>query len=216
MGILVRLRIALADRPGSLANVASLIAEHGGNIISVDVHRAGVVSAVDDVVVELNDEGDLVGLRHALTASGAATLLSHQAAHAADPIVDALRRAAEMVGSRAGDPESELVASVSALCSSPVAWIASGADAKALEAGRFAIERNGAIALRTSELPEDMAERLPGEVWLLAVPDPELMNGGRVVFVARSLSNEFTATEIARIEAVMALHDQVERLVTRG
>ncbi len=212
MGTLVRLRIALADRPGSLASVAAIIAEHGGNIVSVDVHRAGVMSAIDDVVVEFPDESDLLALRHALTSSGAATLLSHQAAHAADPIVGALRRAAEMVGTRSADPERELVRSVAELCSSPAAWISTTEDAVAFEAGRFAIERSGAIALRTSELPSEMAERLPGDVWLLAVPDPELMSGGRVVFVARPLGNEFTTTEIARIEAVMALHDQIDRL----
>jgi predicted amino acid-binding ACT domain protein len=212
----VRLRIALADRPGSLARVAAIIAEHDGNITSVDVHRAGVVSAVDDLVVEFPDDADLLQLRNDLTASGAATLLSHQAAHPVDPIVSALTRAAEMIGGRPDDPDAELAQSVAELCASPVVWISSTEEAETFEAGRFALERNGAIALRTSELPGEMAERLPGEVWLLAVPDPEVLTAGRIVFVARPLSNEFTSTEIARIEAVMALHDQVERILARS
>ncbi len=216
VGTHVRLRVALADRPGSLARVASIIAEHGGNITSVDVHRAGVVAAIDDLVVEFPDDADLLALRNDLTASGAATLLSHQAAHAVDPIVSTLRRAAEMIGARPDDPEEELVRSVAELCSSPVVWVCSTEEADRYEAGRFALERSGAIALRTSELPGDMSDRLPGEVWLLAVPDPEILTGGRVVFVARALSNEFTSTEIARIEAVMALHDQVERILARS
>jgi hypothetical protein len=92
--------------------------------------------------------------------------------------------------------------------------LASVSEASSFEAGRFALERTGAIALRTAELPPAMAERLPGEVWLLAVPDPEPTRSSRVVFVARSLANEFTSTEIARIEALMALHDEVRRHVT--
>jgi hypothetical protein len=107
------------------------------------------------------------------------------------------------------------VHSVAELCASPVVWVSSIEEADTFEAGRFALERSGAIALRTSELPGELAERLPGEVWLLAVPDPEILTAGRVVFVARPLSNEFTSTEIARIEAVMALHDQVERILSR-
>jgi predicted amino acid-binding ACT domain protein len=215
VGTHVRLRIALADRPGSLARVAAIIAEHNGNITSVDVHRAGVVAAVDDVVVEFPDDADLLKLRNDFTASGAGTLLSHQAAHAVDPIVSTLMRAAQMLGARPEDPEAELVHSVAELCASPVVWVSSIEEADTFEAGRFALERSGAIALRTSELPGELAERLPGEVWLLAVPDPEILTAGRVVFVARPLSNEFTSTEIARIEAVMALHDQVERILSR-
>jgi ACT domain len=212
--MLVRLRVALADRPGSLAAVAGIIGEHGGNIVSVDVHRSGVVSAIDDLVVEFTDGHDLQGLRNDLIASGAATLLSHQAAHAVDPIVSTLTRASRMISTRGADPDAELARSVAELCSSPVVWVSDAEQAAHYEAGRFAIERTGAIALRTTELPADLADLLPGEVWLLAVPDPDLMTGGRVVFVARPLANEFTGTEIGRIEALMALHDQVERLLS--
>jgi predicted amino acid-binding ACT domain protein len=216
MGTLVRLRISLADRPGSLARVASIISEHGGNITAVDVHRAGVISAVDDLVVEFPDGKDIMALRHDLTANGAATLLSHQQAHVADGIVTTLRRAAALIAHRADDPDEALSRSVAELCSSPVAWVSTTEEASRWEAGRFALERSGAIALRTTRLPEGMADLLPGEVWLLAVPDPEMLSGGRVVFVARPLATEFTSTEIARIEAVMALHEQIERLLTRS
>jgi predicted amino acid-binding ACT domain protein len=216
MSMLVRLRVALADRPGSLAAVAGIIGDHGGNIVSVDVHRSGVVSAIDDLVVDFPDDNDLHALRNELISSGAATLLSHQAAHAVDPIVSALTRASKMIGARGTDPEADLARSVAELCSSPVVWVSDVDSASRYEAGRFAMERAGAIALRTTELPDELADRLPGEVWLLAVPDPELMSGGRVVFVARPLTNEFTGTEIGRIEAIMALHDQVERLLSLG
>ena len=99
------------------------------------------------------------------------------------------------------------------MCSSPVVWISSPAEAIRYEAGRFALEHHAAVALQTTQLPEHLAERLPGEVCLLAVLDPDLQNEGRVVFVARPVANPFTATEIARIEALSALHAGIERLL---
>jgi hypothetical protein len=86
-------------------------------------------------------------------------------------------------------------------------------EAAAYEAGRLALEHNGAVAMESTELPEDLAELLPGDVCLLAVPDPEKFTGERVVFVARPVSNPFTATEIARIEALTALHSRIGRQV---
>lgn len=212
MTSLVRLRIALADQPGALAHVASVIAAHGGNITALDVHRAapaaGAKQVVDDVIVDFADPPDLDRLRGDVAATGAGTLLSHQAAQPLDPVVAVLRRATTMVArsDRGGaDSEAELRAAIAELCAAPVVWISAPGEADAYDAGRFAVERGGAVAVRTAELPEGHADVLPGEAWLLAVPDPERLEGGRVVFVARSTS-EFTNTEIARIEALMSLH----------
>lgn len=211
MTVLARLRVALPDRPGALARVASVIAEHGGNIVSVDAQRAGVVQVIDELLVSFPDDHDIHALQADLTTCADATLLSHQTAKDVDPIVRVLVRAAELVGSASADPDAELVRSVAELCASPAVWVSSVEDAVRYDAGRFALERGGAIALRTSELPAHLAEVLPAEVWLLAVPDPDVLSGRRIVFVARPLNNEFTSTEIARVEAMMALHDQVDR-----
>ncbi len=211
MAFLARLRVTFPDQPGALARAAAVIAEHGGNITAVDVHHSGVLSAIDDLTVEFPAYPDLDALRQALSTSGAATLLSHQEARPVDPVVAALRRAAAMISAPDSDPAAELAATIAEACATPVAWVSSAAEAQRWDAGRFAQERGGAIALRTVELPAEMAELLPGEVWLLAVPDPELVFGGRVVFVARPLSTEFTSTEIARIEALMVLFAQVSR-----
>jgi hypothetical protein len=213
VGTLVRLRIALADRPGALARVATIIANHGGNITSIDVQRAGTAGAVDDMVVDLPDDDALTALRVDLAGSGAATVLSHQAAQASDPVIATLGRATELLRSSDLRAEDQLARAVAEVCSSPAVWIASATEAAGFEAGRFALERTGAIAVRTAELPAGMAERVPGEAWLLAVPDPDPGAAGRVVFVARSAANEFTSTEIARIEALMGLFDQVVRLL---
>jgi predicted amino acid-binding ACT domain protein len=209
----MRLRISMADRPGALARVATIIAGHGGNIISVDVQRVDADLAVDDLVVEFSDEPDLAELAGELSADGAATVMSHQETRATDPIVGSLRRLVQLVDA-GSDPAAALVDGVAELCSSPVVWVSGCEEAAEFDAGRFALEHKGAVALRTTELPQHLAEPLPGEVCLLAVPDPERLTGGRVVFVARPATNEFTATEIARIEALTALHNRIERLVT--
>ena len=210
MAFLVRLRIALADQPGALARVAATIAEHGGNITAVDVHRSDV-HAVDDVTVEWPGEDvDLDGLRDALAGSGAGSLVSHQAARQLDPVVAALRRAVDMVAS-GGRSDDELAAAVAEVCASPAVWICPAGVPTDIEAGRMAREGGGAVTVRTSSLPAEVAERLPGDAWLLAVPDPEVVGEGRVVFVARSPHTDFTNTEIARVEALMDLQAGLAR-----
>jgi hypothetical protein len=209
----IRLRISLADRPGALAQVATVIARHGGNIISVDVQRVDAEHAVDDVVVDFEGEPDLEALRDDLAVEAAATVMSHQQAHGVDPVVGSLRRVVQLVDAGSGDPGQALAEGVAELCSSPVVWVSDALEASDYHAGRLALEHHGAVALQTTELPEHLAERLHGDVCLLAVPDPERMGGERVVFVARPVANPFTATEIARIEALIALHSRIERLL---
>lgn len=206
---MVGMRVALSDRPGALMRLAATIAEHGGNIVSIDVHRQGVTSVVDDLTIDFPSDGDFDRLRHELTANGAGSVLSQWNSRPVDPVVAALGHAAELIGQSPSPDEAGLARAVGKLCGSPVAWVTTTAEASASEAGRFAIERGGAIALHSTELPAHLADRLPGEVWLLAVPDAGTGLAGRVVFVARPLAHEFTTTEIARIEALLALYEQL-------
>jgi hypothetical protein len=53
---------------------------------------------------------------------------------------------------------------------------------------------------------------MTGEVLLLAIADRVGPVAGRVVFVARSLAQRFTATEIRRLEELMVVHARVEAL----
>jgi ACT domain len=214
VGKLIRLRISLPDRPGALGEVATIIAGHGGNITSVDVQFADAESAVDDLVVEFSMDPDLLQLRDDLATHGAATVMSHQEAYSADPIVATLRRLVEVVDAGRADASAALADGVAELCSSPVVWISSAEEAAYYEAGRFAIEHKAAVTIRKTQLPEHLAERLHGEVWLLAVFDPQGLAQGRVVFVARSIGNPFTATEIGRIEVLAALHSGIDRIMS--
>jgi hypothetical protein len=213
MGNLMRLRVSLADRPGALGRVATIIAGHGGNITSVDVQQVDSESAVDDLVVDFSEEPDLVGLRNDLATNGAATVLSHQQTLLTDPIVASLRRLVSVVDTGSRDPARALAEGVAELCSSPAVWVSGAEEARLFEAGRFALDHHAAVVLRTTEVPADLAERLAGEIFVLAVFDPEWDGEGRVVFVGRPVTNPFTATEIARVETLAALHGRIERLL---
>jgi hypothetical protein len=213
MGHVIRLRISLADRAGALAQAATVIGLHGGNIMSIDVHHAGDQAAVDDLVIDFSRPPDMEDLRGDLAMNAATTLVSHQASPATDPVVASMRRVVKLVESGFGDPEGALADAVADLCSSPVAWVSTTEDAMRYDAGRLALESNGAAVLPTTTLPGHLAGRLAGEVYLLAVPDPDYPAGSRVVFVARPVTSDFTATEIARIEALADLYNQLVRLV---
>jgi ACT domain len=93
-----RIRIELPDRPGALANVASIIASQGGNVVSVDIHDAGGQHAVDEIVVMLPMEWQSDQLAAELAKYDAGTLVSSTSAVVgSDSVVRALRWAASLV-----------------------------------------------------------------------------------------------------------------------
>jgi hypothetical protein len=213
MGVLVRLRIELADAPGSLAEVAAIIGEHGGNITAIDVQEGSPSSAIDEVTVEFQEDADLQNLRHHLSESGAARLVSHQTANRVDLVLRMLQRLAEILPASPDERDEGLRRGVAELCSTPVVWIASPDEAAAYHAGQLALDRPGEAALvRTDESLPPLAETISGKAWLLAVASGWPSPRQRVVLVARPATQEFTTTEISRIEALVALHEQIEQL----
>lgn len=203
----------MPDQPGALARVATIIASHGGNITSID-SQATSEFAVDELLVDFSREPDLIRLREDLAGDGDTLLVSQQVTETIDPIVASLRHISELLHTGSDDAEAALARSVAELCSSPVAWVSAADDAIRYDAGRFAMERQGVVIMTTSELPADLAERLPGEVCLLALPDLERADQPRVVFVARPIGNDFTTTEVGRIEALISLHAAVANIIS--
>jgi hypothetical protein len=201
----------LADRAGALAQAATIIGLHGGNILSVDVQRTGGDAAVDELIVDFPSEPELADLGHDMLTHASVHLIAQHPAAYADPIEAVLLRIAEQLGAPAVRPEDALAAEVAELCSTPVVWVTTRDEAAHHEAGRSALDQNEPVLLRTTSLPEQVAERLSGEVSMLAVPDSDYRGGGRVVFAARPSHADFTDTEIARIRALIALHGQIER-----
>ena len=200
MSYRARLRVELPDRPGSLAKVAAVIGQHGANVVGVDVQEVDLYSAVDELVVDVPDDVDVAALRAGLVAAGAGVLVSHQSGiQDVDPVLRSLRWGCAIVAAGPAGADDELTRAVSEVCVSSTAWVVDAHDAEEHEAGRMALARGGPVSLRVSS-PEDC--------WVLAVPDARLAPA-RVAFVVRPLAERFTATEIARVEALLALRRHV-------
>src|SRR3954471_5746546 len=63
---MLRLRIELTDRPGSLARVTNLLAEFRGDIAQITVMHRGDGMAVDDIWMTMNAQDQIAGIRDAI------------------------------------------------------------------------------------------------------------------------------------------------------
>jgi hypothetical protein len=188
-----RLRIELPDRPGALAGVTSEIAGSDANILSIDVHEVDGNTAIDEIVVEV-DEGWTPGpLATSLASGGAGTLLSsRQVTASEDPVAGALDSVVAMVS---GDPTV-----MDAQCTNALAALALGSTARLLDvdtalldpAGRLAVDRRATIVTRD------------GDGWMLAALDDDT-DPHTVALVTRPLDTRFSATEVSRVEALLRI-----------
>jgi hypothetical protein len=216
VGQLLRLRISLSNRAGALGQAATIVGLHGGNILSIDVHRTVGDMAVDDVVVQFSEEPDLHELGHDLATNAATSLMVYEATNAIDPVVESLNWIGRLLGAAVDDQTATLVSSIAQICWSSVAWVSNIDEAIRYESGRRALENNTPVALRTTDVPERLTGWPFGEVTLLAVPDLERVLESRVIFVAKPGTTDFTETEIVRTQALAALENQIEELVRRS
>ncbi len=69
-----RLRVELPDEPGALARVTTLLAAHGADVVSVDIHELDAGRAIDELIVDVGDIWDPVPSTEALLESGAGVL----------------------------------------------------------------------------------------------------------------------------------------------
>ncbi len=201
----LRLRITLADRSGALAQAATVIGLHGGNIRSVDVHRAAEGSAVDDLVVEFPVDPDMEAMSTDLAMHASATLISCTPADALDPVESALGDALAVLGG------GSLAAALARLCAAPSAWTLPAEEAAGTEVGRAATTKGGVAWMRTDDLPDEVAAEVSEEAAVLAVNLAASGRGGpaagkgAVAFVARAMELGFTDTEVARVQALVAI-----------
>jgi hypothetical protein len=146
-------------------------------------------------------------LAAALEDAGAGVLLSlGPAAARAEPVLDALRWAREMADARETATVGRVLASA---CHSSRVWVAPIDEARAVPAGRLALARGAPLVQRSHELPGPLGGRPASPMWLLAVPDGQ-PHTRSIAFLARPGSLRFTASEVARVDALMGLH----RIVT--
>ena len=198
-----RLRVELPDLPGALAKVASVISEHDGDVVSIDIHELDGQQAVDELVVEVLTELDGRVLGAALEKAGAGILLScSPTSPRPEPVLDALGWARALAAD--GDPET-LAHILASACHSAKVWVAPIDDAREVPAGRLALARGVPLVQRTHDLPAPLAGRAASATWLLAVPDGQ-PNTRCLAFLARPGSLRFTASEVARVDALMSLY----------
>lgn len=204
-----RLRVELPDHPGALAQVAAIIASQSGNVLSVDIHELDGSTAIDEIVVQSGEGWDPAMVADALERTGAGVLLSCQPGAApTDPVVRALSWTASMLTAVPHDSELELARALAEACTYAHAWVCPVTSALSMAAGRLALERGQPVIRRSGDVPEQYAGDLPATVWLLAVPDGHL-DAQLVAFLARPTSLRFTASEVARVEALMSLRRQL-------
>jgi hypothetical protein len=198
-----RVRIELPDRPGALAKAAAALATAGANVMSVDIHEIDGERSVDEILVVLPESCPPEALGAALSDADAGSLLSFRDdAGIVDPIVRALYWVGFALESE--DSDLALAQSLSEICSTERAWIWPPGEAGRLHAGQRALALRTAVVTREEELPAEVRGDSTGPSWVLAVPDDQL-NPSRVGFAARSSAVRFTASEVARAEALMAV-----------
>jgi len=94
------------------------------------------------------------------------------------------------------------------MCTSAAACVWSPEEASRLLAGRQALALGHAVVTSETDLPTEVSADLPDSAWVLAVPDdPE--HPLRVGFAARAQSLPFTASEVARADALMSVCHQL-------
>jgi hypothetical protein len=207
-----RIRVELPDLPGALAKVATVVSELHGDVVSVDIHEVDGRNAVDEMVVEFLVGLDPSELGSALERTGAGKLLScGPAPDQADSVVEALTWARDIVTAHAEDDTRALARVLGEACPAAAVWVASIDEGREIAAGRLALVRGLPVVQRAEEMPAALGETAPSPVWLLAVTD-----GGQptrhLAFVARPISLRFTASEVARVDALMT----IQRALTDG
>ena len=198
------IRVELPDLPGALAKVATVVSELNGDVVSVDVHEVDGSNAVDEMVVEFLTGLDPGELGHALDRTGAGRLLScSPAPERTDPW--SKRCAGHRPRHRARRRRPCVLDRVLAeACPAAAVWVAPIDDGREV-GGRPA--RAGAWAAGRATGRGDargFGVEAPGPVWVLAVAD-----GGQptrsIAFLARPMSLRFTASEVARVDALVTI-----------
>ena len=99
---LYKLRVDLPDNPGGLAALATTLAEHDVNILSLAVHGKDATTVTDDLVVDMRDTAKLGSLICACTRSAREISISRTDPHA---LVDAPARALDIAAALARRPD---------------------------------------------------------------------------------------------------------------
>jgi len=200
-----RLRVELPDRPGALARLAALLAAHGADVESVDIHEVDAGTAVDEIVVAVAEGWDPSGFAAAIEADGSGRLLAAAASGpGGDRVVAALHWSRHLVETGVQHSELELASTIAQLCAASTAWVGGVGEAELDHTGAEALELGHSVVAHLDELPLRLSGETMSSGWVLAVVD-DPVQPRRVALVGRATGLPFTRTEIARIEALLGL-----------
>jgi hypothetical protein len=201
-------RVWVPDRPGALGAVASRIGAVRGDLVGIDILERGAGRAIDEIVVELPEEGLVPLLVSEIAQVDGVDVEDVRAATATviDPRLDALETAAALVGQTtvhdlldalarrgARDFSADWAAVVDLESPSPV--VAVGATPPAPWLGAFVAGSRVSVAPATGDTgPDDIA-------WA------ELGSAALVVVLGRR-GRPFRARERRQLAAVARIVDQ--------
>jgi ACT domain len=198
------LRVELPDVPGSLGRVATAIGEAGGDIEAIEIVEKRDGTAVDDVLLEMNDGAMPDSVVSACNAVEGVRVLWISRYLAGGNLFPDL----EVVESLTADPPSALDRLVEAL---PVAFRCEWAARLAVEPGEqhSRIEHATEGAPPVVDLPAgEGVERLALGDDLVAVAP---VGRGRVVVIGRRGGPEYLDSELARLGHLVALAASIAR-----
>lgn len=208
-----RFRIEVRDQPGALARVTDVLASTGGNVESLDMHQPHGGMSIDEIAVSAEDAWDYVAVGEALSALAGVTVLAlRRDRHPGDPVVNALRWARVMLVNDPSQHELELQRAICEVTGAAIAWTRPAAQAQSEPIAFDAMTGKCPVIRRIDALPEDMTTELVPPYWLLAAAD-DRDDPVLVAFAARPIETPFSASETARLVALLQLRRSIAALV---
>lgn len=204
-----RIRVRLEDSPGQLGRVATALGEWSVNILEFDVLAVDGQSRVDEMLIQPQVPLDVPTLAFVLAEAGCeVTAINSSTAHdLVDPVTRSLRLARTVRAADHGD-DDRLAEAVATLVHADIAFVSGPGDTP----GPVELDASasGRVVQRTQ--PVKLLGPAPKPPWVAAVPF-EAVGTQRVLVLARH-GERFTVTEMARVQAFLALTCEAEEFAS--
>ncbi len=211
---LYRMRVQLRPESGALGRLGRALEYLQGSIITIDLQDLDDARAVDDVIVEFAAEvPSLSEVSAALERFDGGTLCHWApATEALDPVLRSIRWACSIYAAGATSSADEVVRVMGEICGTVDTWLFDATSDQNIAASMAARRSHSPVALHTDDVSADLPVSFTGGGWVLAVPDACLAPD-RVAVLARPSKQPFSATEIERVQAILAVYRQAKHMV---
>jgi hypothetical protein len=184
--------------PGS--SVHEGIDRLGGKVLSVDLREIDGAAEVAEMVVDIPDAVDGTALRTALVTTTSASLLSSRPCER-DEVISHAQQWVRSVDMAAAPGLSDRLM---AACPLSMVWVSGADQSEVVPEVSIALTRRVPIVCRATDLPDQLSPTSGrASRWLLAVPERSAA-AQTVALLTRPTSLRFTASEVARVELLMA------------